>query len=83
MCKSFAVFLDLLINNFFINFFILFSQYSKMSKDSSGPKISDLVPSELKEKQSIAAFKNEIKKWKPNDCPCRLCKYYIARVGFI
>ena len=48
-----------------------------------GPKIWDLVLSELKEKQSIAAFKNEIKKWKPNDCPCRLCKNYIAEVGFI
>ena len=48
-----------------------------------GPKIWGLVPSELKEKQSIAAFKNEIKKWKPNDCPCRLCKSYIAGVGFI
>ena len=48
-----------------------------------GPKIWDLVPSELKEKQSIAGFKNEIKKWKPNDCPCRLCKNYIAGVGFI
>ena len=30
-----------------------------------GPKIWDLVPSELKEKQSIVAFKNEIKNGNP------------------
>ena len=24
-----------------------------------------------------------IKKWKPENCPCRICKKYIANVGFI
>ena len=30
--------------------------------------------SEIKEKQLLAAFKNAIKTWKPNKCPCGLCK---------
>ena len=31
----------------------------------------------------IHAFKKEIKKPKPGNCPCRICKTYIPRVGFI
>ena len=33
--------------------------------------------SEIKEKELLAAFKNAIKTWKPNKCPCRLYKKYI------
>ena len=48
-----------------------------------GPKIWDLVPQDIKQKKSLAGFKNAIKLWKPTNCPCRLCKKYIAGVGFI
>ena len=47
-----------------------------------GPKIWDVVPSELKQLETINVFKREIKKWKPVNCPCRLCKPYIQNVGF-
>ena len=30
-----------------------------------------------------AEFKNYIKSWIPNDCPCRLCKHYVQGVGYI
>ena len=42
-----------------------------------GPKIQDLVPKELKEVSSLSAFKTAIKKWKPQNCPCRLCQFVI------
>ena len=42
-----------------------------------GPKIWDLVPSDWK-KFSLSKFTKRIRKWKTNDCPCRLCS-----VGFI
>ena len=48
-----------------------------------GPKIWDMVPQSLKEKESVREFKTEIKTWLPDDCPCRLCKTFIAGVGFI
>ena len=38
------------------------------------PKISDLVPNELKYIGDLAAFKKAIKKWSPEKCPYRLCK---------
>ena len=42
-----------------------------------GPKIWNILP------DSIEAFKMQIKKWKPENCPCRLCKVYVQNVGFV
>ena len=47
-----------------------------------GPKIWDMVPSNIKNCSSLNKFKNSIKSWKPNECRCRLYKY-IAQVDFI
>ena len=46
------------------------------------PKIWDIVPSELKQLEAVNVFKGDIKKWKPVNCPCRLCRSYIQNVGF-
>ena len=48
-----------------------------------GPRIWNLVSDRLKELNSISSFKHEIKRWKPAFCPCKLCKAYIPRVGFL
>ena len=48
-----------------------------------GPKTWDLLPKDIKESNSFAEFKAKIKNWKPTGCTCRLCKTYIASVGFI
>ena len=48
-----------------------------------GPNICDILPLELKELTSVAAFKKGIKEWKPKSCPCRLCKKYVSNLGFI
>ena len=48
-----------------------------------GPLIWQLVPSKFKDLNTVSAFKAAIKKCKPNNCPCRLCKTYIGNVGFI
>ena len=48
-----------------------------------GPKIWDVVPNELKQLETTNAFKREIKKLKPLNCPCRLCRLYIKNVGFL
>ena len=45
--------------------------------------IWQLVPFEFKDLNTVSAFKPAIRKWKPNNCPCRLCKRYIGNVGFI
>ena len=39
--------------------------------------------SEFKDLDTVSAFKTVIRKWKPNNYSCRLCKTYIGNVGFI
>ena len=48
-----------------------------------GPKIWKLVPDNLKEIDSLQAFKEALKNFTFNKCPCRLCKDYIHGVGYI
>ena len=48
-----------------------------------GPKIWKQIPSEIRNKESLVGFKREIKKWKPIDCPCRICKSFVPNLGFI
>ena len=47
-----------------------------------GPKIWAIIPQTLK-KLTYSKFKRAIRLWKPNGCPCRMCKYYLDGVGFI
>ena len=48
-----------------------------------GPLIWNIIPSEIKNLPSLNEFKKQIRKLRPLDCPCRLCKNYIPQVGFI
>ena len=47
------------------------------------PKIWEQIPFEIKNINSLVGFKKEIRKWKPANCPCRICKVYIPNLGFI
>ena len=49
----------------------------------SGPKIWDIVPTELKEVKTLSAFKSGIKKRWPQNCSCRLCKRYLPSIAFM
>ena len=48
-----------------------------------GPKIWEILPSSIKNTQSLKEFKTKIKNWKPEGCSCRLCQTYIPSLGFI
>ena len=39
-----------------------------------GPKIWDILPTEVKNIVSPTLFKKKIREWVPKSCPCRLCK---------
>ena len=57
--------------------------YGTESITNLGTKIWELVPQNIKEATSLSSFKNKVKKWIPQNYPCRLCKIYIAQVEFI
>ena len=48
-----------------------------------GPKIWDLVPNEIKKSESLNTFKFKIKRWVPEGCLWRICKIYLAQLGFL
>ena len=48
-----------------------------------GPKIWNIIPSDIKDSPSLAIFKTRIKGWIPANCPCRLCRVYVADIGFL
>ena len=48
-----------------------------------GPKIWSLIPDEIRESASLEIFRQKIKLWYPNSCPCRICNKYIENVGFV
>ena len=50
---------------------------------SLAPKIWELIPSDIRSANSLGKFKEKIKFWTADKCPCRLCKTYIGNVGFI
>ena len=48
-----------------------------------GLKIWNILPDRFKNANNLETFKSEIKQWKPEDCPCQLCKSYLQTIGFI
>ena len=47
------------------------------------PKIWNIIPNEIKSSKNLIQFKERIKTWIPDSCPCKLCCNYIQHVGFI
>ena len=48
-----------------------------------GPKIWDMLPDDCKDIDNLKIFKNKVKKMKPENCPCRLCKVYVHNISFV
>ena len=46
-------------------------------------KIWELLPSNIKDLENPSIFKSNIKSSKPENCTCRLYRFYIADIGFI
>ena len=58
-------------------------KYGTGTITSLGAKIWKILPNDYNELTSLSTFKSKFKNWEAHKCPCRLCKTYIQRVGFI
>ena len=56
--------------------------FGKDSLSYFGSVIWDLIPQNIREIDDLNRFRNAIRNWKPNGCPCRLCQIYISRLGY-
>ena len=57
--------------------------YGSETISSLGPKIWDILPTELKKIVSPTLCKKKTREWAPKNCPCRLCKTYVQNIGFL
>ena len=48
-----------------------------------GPLFWNMIPGYIKDSETLDIFKGKIRKWKPINCLCCLCKKYISNLGFI
>ena len=48
-----------------------------------GSRIWTTMSNELKDSTSLNEFKSKIKTWKPENCPCKLCKIYLQKTGYL
>ena len=59
-------------------------QYGENSFRYLGPIVWDqMLPTKFKDISKLKKFKEEIRKWIPNNCPCSLCKEYVGGVGYV
>ena len=59
------------------------THYGTESITILGPKIWDIIPSDIKNAGTLNSFKINIKKWKVENCPCRRCKTFVRDLGFL
>ena len=58
-------------------------RYGLESISFLGCKLWHGISTDIKQSLNISIFKKCIKEWKGDDCNCRLCKTFIAQVGFL
>ena len=46
-------------------------------------KVWDMIPNDMKNVNDIETFKNNIRKWQPVNCHCKLCLDYVFCVDYV
>ena len=59
------------------------TQYRIESVSNLGAKLWNLLPREIKNSSSLTFFKNKMRKWAPEKCPCKLYQTYINNIRYI
>ena len=68
--------------NDFMTFNVKTVSYGTETLAHLGPKIWSIVRTDIK-KFSLSKFTKKIRKWKPDKCPCRICKIYVQGLGYV
>ena len=57
--------------------------YGEHSLRYMAPCVWREVPKSLKNSKWLSVFKQSIRKWKPSNCSCSLCKNYVQNLGYV
>ena len=69
--------------NNFCGYSVKTSKFGLNSLSYFASKVWSMIPAELKNISNVECFKTEIRKWKPEECNCKLCIPYINSVGYV
>ena len=58
-------------------------KYGERSLQNLGVRLWDLLPRDIQELDSLTKFQLHIKTWRPEKCPCDICKTYIGGLGYV
>ena len=70
-------------SKFFFKPNIKTQKYGERSLEHFGFNLWNLLPNNIKEAKNIAEFKNKIKFWKVEKCPCYMCKIFVKGIGLV
>ena len=48
-----------------------------------GCRLWQALPNDIQQSETLSSFKRRIKVWKGVECNCRLCRSFVAQVGFL
>ncbi len=48
-----------------------------------GCRLWQALPNDLKQSDTLSSFKRKIKAWRGEECNCRICRPFVAQVGFL
>ena len=57
--------------------------YGLQSLKYLAPKIWNIMPSDIRNSDSLSELTTKIKSWKPVTFPCNLCRTFVVQVGYI
>ena len=57
--------------------------YGGKSLQNVGVRLWNQLPCNIQETDTLSKFKEFVKNWRPQKCPCDLCKFYIHGVGYV
>ena len=66
-----------------VNQILEYKKYGEKSLEYFGTLIWNLLPKDIKEVDNVDKFKSLIKLWKPDKCPCYLCKDFVNGIGLV
>ena len=58
-------------------------RYGRNSIPYKANQIWNLLPGQIKNSANLDSFKLKIKQWRCAECPCTLCKTYLANLGYL
>ena len=83
ICKRDSVGYSLRSQTYFSLLRVKSANYGLKALRYFGPKIWNILPSDIKNSRTLRKFSKKVKSCIPRNCPCWICENYIYRVGFI